>query len=275
MSQGLCSEIYEIDSKTTYTFDTARGLPIQANMKSEQKSLLRTRLEGTLRLTSVKDHGAAWAAKASVEAERYFVALRMVRKAYQNGKSDSMRRAVDELKAVQAQARLELFQKHVETDLKRLEGEAKDRDHGGANTALLGKTVDWKTTDLDGKNVALADFKGKILVLEYWYRSCFWCVRSMPQLNELAEHYQDKAVTILGMNIDDDEADARFVIKKMALKYATLKSGSTHRDYGVAAFPTILILNDKGAVCDFHIGYAPDLKQILIGKIDKLLNERK
>ncbi len=96
----------------------------------------------------------------------------------------------------------------------------------------------------------------------------------MPQLNELAAHYKGKPVAILGMNIDDDEADARFVIRKMNLQYATLKAGSTRKDYGVTAFPTILIVNDKGAVCDFHIGYAPDLKEILINKIDKLLNER-
>lgn len=274
VSQGLCSEIYEIDSKTTYTFDPARGLPLQATMKSEQKSLLKTRLEGMLRLKSVKDHGAAWASQASAEAKRYFAALRVVRKACQDDTSDSMKRAADELKSVQAQAKSELFQKHLEAGLKDLEREIKDREHGGSNTVFLGKTVDWKTTDLDGKNVTLADFKGKILVLEYWYRGCFWCVRSMPQLNELTEHYKGKPVSILGMNIDNDEADARFVIRKMGLKYATLKAGSTRKDYGVAAFPTILILNDKGAVCDFHIGYAPDLKEILINKIDKLLNER-
>jgi thiol-disulfide isomerase/thioredoxin len=274
VSQGLCSEIYEIDSKTTYTFDTARGLPVQATVKSEQKSLLKTRLEGMLRLKSVKDHGAAWAAQASAEAKRYFAARRVVMKAYQDGKSESMKRAADELKAVQAQAKSELFQKHFEDSLKYLEREIKDREHGGSTTAFLGKSVNWKTTDLDGKNVTLADFKGKILVLDYWYRGCFWCVRSMPQLNELAEHYKGKPVALLGMNIDEDEADARFVIRKMDLKYATLKAGSTRKDYGVAAFPTILILNDKGAVCDFHIGYAPDLKEILINKIDKLLNER-
>jgi thiol-disulfide isomerase/thioredoxin len=275
VSQGLCSEIYEIDSNTTYTFDAARGLPVQATMKSEQKSLLKSKLEGTLRLKSVKDHEAAWAAQASAEAKRYFAARRTLSKAYQDGKSDGMKRAEEALKSVQAQARLELFQKHLETDLKNLEREIKEREHGGSETAFLGKTVDWTTTDLEGNKVKLADFKGKVVVLDYWYRGCFWCVRSMPQLNELAEHYKGKPVAVLGMNIDEDEADARFVIKKMGLQYATLKAGSTRQDYGVAAFPTILILNDKGTGCDLHVGYAPDLKEILIKKIDKLLNEQK
>jgi thiol-disulfide isomerase/thioredoxin len=271
VSQGLSSEIYEIDAKTTFTFDSARGLPVQVTMKSEQKSLLKSRLEGTLRLMSVKDHGATWAAQVSAEAERYFAAKRAVNKAFRDGKPDSMKKAEEALKSVQAKAGSELVRKYLETDLKDLEREIKLREPGGSWTSSLGKTVDWTTVDLDGKQVKLADFKGKILVLDYWYRGCFWCVRSMPQLNELADHYKGKPVAIVGMNIDEEEADARFVIKKMGLKYATLKGSSTRRDYGVGAFPTILILNDKGTVCDFHIGYAPDLKEILIKKIDKLL----
>lgn len=272
--QGLCSEIYEIDSKIISTFDCARGLTIQATMKSEQESLLKSKLEGTLRLKSVKDRGAAWAAQASADATRYFAALRLVRKAYRDGKSDSMKRAADALKALQAHVKSELFQKHLEVELKNLEREIQRSKHGGSDTAFLGKTFDWTTTDLDGKKVTRTDFKGKILVLDYWYRGCFWCVRSMPQLNDVAEHYMGKPVAILGMNSDDEEANARFVIEKMALKYPTLKAGSTIRDYGVRAFPTILIVNAKGTVCGFHIGYAPDLKEILIDKIDKLLNER-
>ena len=97
----------------------------------------------------------------------------------------------------------------------------------------------------------------------------------MPQLNELTEHYKGKPVAILGMNIDEEEENAQFVIQKMDLKYATLKGSSTRSDYGVNAFPTILILNDKGTFCDLHIGYAPDLTEILIKKIDHLLNEQK
>ncbi|HLN33226.1 MAG TPA: TlpA disulfide reductase family protein [Gemmataceae bacterium] len=151
----------------------------------------------------------------------------------------------------------------------------KDGEQSASETRFLGKTVAWTTTDLDGKSVKLADFKGKVLVLDYWYRGCFWCVRSMPQLNELAEHYKGKPVAILGMNIDENDADARFVIKKMGLKYPTIKAGSTRLDYGVRAFPTILILDDKGTGCDLHIGYAPDLKEVLIKKIDKLLGEQR
>ena len=167
VSQGLSAAIYEIDSKTTYTFDAERGLLVQAAMKSEWKSLLKSRLEGTLRLKSVKDRGAAWAAQAAAEAERYFAANRMLTKAYGDGKSDSMKKAVESLMAVRDEAKLKLFQKHLETDLKDAEQEVKRLEEGGSDTTFLGKTVDWTTTDLDGKKVSLSDFKGKVIVLDY------------------------------------------------------------------------------------------------------------
>jgi cytochrome oxidase Cu insertion factor (SCO1/SenC/PrrC family) len=259
VSQSLYSEINEIDSNTTYLFDAERGIPIQATMKSEQKDFLKTRLEGTLRLKSVKDHDAAWAAQAAADAKQYFAAKRLLIQTYVDCKLDSMKKAKESLESVQGRlVKSELFQKHIETDLENLERDIKGRENGGSEPVFLGKTVDWTTTDLDGKKVKLADFKGKIVVLDYWYRGCFWCVRSMPQLNEVV-----------------DDADARFVIKKMGLQYATLKAGSTGQDYGVQAFPTMLILDDKGTVCDLHIGYTADMKETLIKKIDKLLNEHK
>jgi len=275
VGQGLSSEIYEIDSRTTFSFDPARGLPVLATIKSEQKSLLKCKLEGTLRLKGVKDHGAAWAGQASADAERYFAARQLLRAANKDGKPDSMMKAQQALLSVQGQAKMDLFQKHLATDLKNLERAIKDGEQSASEARFLGKSVAWTTTDLDGKPVKLADFKGKVLVLDYWYRGCFWCVRSMPQLNELAEHYKGKPVAILGMNIDEDDADAHFVIKKMGLKYPTIRAGSTRKDYGVSAFPTILILDDKGVGCDLHIGYAPDLKELLIKKIDGLLKEQK
>jgi hypothetical protein len=76
-----------------------------------------------------------------------------------------------------------------------------------------------------------------------------------------------------GMNNDKTEEDARLVVQRMDLKYRTVKAGSTRGDYGVRAYPTVLILDGKGVVRDFHTGYAPDLKQKLIQKIDQLLGK--
>src|SRR5262249_33607217 len=76
-------------------------------------------------------------------------------------------------------------------------------------------------------------------------------------------------------NTDRNGDDARFVIKKMSLKYPTLKAGETPKEYGVQAYPTLLILDGNGVVRDVHIGYSPKLKQELIAKIDKILSEQK
>ncbi len=41
---------------------------------------------------------------------------------------------------------------------------------------------EWELKDLEGRPHALKDYRGKIVVLDFWYRNCIWCVRAMPQV---------------------------------------------------------------------------------------------
>src|SRR5207244_6277776 len=93
--------------------------------------------------------------------------------------------------------------------------------------------AEFETTDIDGKKVKLADLRGQVVVLDFWYRGCGWCIKAMPQMNQLAGDFAGKPVAILGMNTDRDEADAKFVIEKMALKYPTLKAEGQPEKFGV------------------------------------------
>jgi len=276
-STGLAAEIYEIDSKNLFNFDGGRGLLLQARMASTQKSLLQTKLEGTLKLKSDKNHGSDWAASMAREFDRYFAAKLLVREATADEVDgwEAAEKARDAMKSAQALCKVKLIQERFESDLKVLENEIKYRKQANAKTKLLGKTVNWETVNIDGDPVKLTDFKGKVVVLDYWYRGCFWCIRAMPQLNELTTYYKDKPVAVLGMNRDEDLSNARFVIKKMSLNYPTLKALKTDSEYGVYSYPTILILNEKGECVDCHHGYSPVLKDILIKKIDKVLSAQK
>ena len=75
----------------------------------------------------------------------------------------------------------------------------------------------WETTDFDGKKHAIRDYRGKVVVLDFWNTACASCLRAMPQVKQVVEDFKDKPVTVLGMNDDDNEDDARSVIEKMDL----------------------------------------------------------
>jgi thiol-disulfide isomerase/thioredoxin len=141
--------------------------------------------------------------------------------------------------------------------------------------AILDKpATEWSCKDLDGKEHALKDYRGRVVVLDFWYRGCGWCIRAMPQMKEIATHYADKPVTIFGMNTDRNEDDARFVIDKMGLNYGNLKATGVPEKYKVQGFPTLLIIDQEGVLRDIHVGYSADLKEKVIESIDRLLTKK-
>jgi len=140
---------------------------------------------------------------------------------------------------------------------------------------VIGKpAASWKAPGLDGKAHDLADYRGKVVVLDFWYRGCGWCVRAMPQMNEVTEHFAGKPVAVLGMNTDGDAGDAKLVVDVMGLKYDTIR---IHDDrelpgkYGVQGFPTVIVIDPEGIVRDVHVGYSKDLREKLTKSIEALL----
>jgi peroxiredoxin len=67
---------------------------------------------------------------------------------------------------------------------------------GRTAPAILGE-------DVDGKPFRLGDYRGKVVVLDFWYRGCGWCIKAMPQLNALAGQFEGRPVALLGMNTDN------------------------------------------------------------------------
>ena len=150
-------------------------------------------------------------------------------------------------------------------------------DEATARTSIvLGKPAEnWQTLDLDGSEHSLTEYKGRIVVLDFWYSSCSWCLRSMPQLNELAEEFEDRPVTFLGVNSDAEPADARRVLSHFKLKHPILcnQNDTNYIDklYRVEMYPTVLVLDQNGIVRHVHCGYWPTMKSSLSKKIRELL----
>ncbi len=130
----------------------------------------------------------------------------------------------------------------------------------------------WQTTDFEEKPYALKDFRKKIVIMDFWYRGCPWCIMAMPQLRRLADYFQGQPVAVLGMNVDKNNADAKFVIEKMELNYLNLRAAAIARDYGIKGYPQLLILDHKGVIRERQVGYAPDLFDKIRQTVEELLS---
>jgi thiol-disulfide isomerase/thioredoxin len=132
--------------------------------------------------------------------------------------------------------------------------------------------ADWELKGLDGRTHTLAEYRGKVVVLDFWYRGCGWCIKAMPQMNALAEQFAGRPVAVLGMNTDRVEDDAKFVADAMGLKYETLlRAEAMPEKYGVQGFPTLILIDPKGTVRDVHVGYSPTLRTDVAKSIEGLL----
>lgn len=130
----------------------------------------------------------------------------------------------------------------------------------------------WQTTDFEEKPYALKDFRKKIVIMDFWYRGCPWCIMAMPQLRQLAEYFQGQPIVVLGMNVDKNDTDAKFVMEKMKLNYLNLRAAAIARDYGIKGYPQLLILDHKGVIWERQVGYAPDLFDKIRRTVEELLD---
>jgi peroxiredoxin len=117
---------------------------------------------------------------------------------------------------------------------------------------------EWKLNDLDGKEVKLSDFKGKVVILDFWATWCGPCKLEIPGFVNLQKEYGDRGLRVIGVSLD--EGDSKLVktfAKRMAINYPVLLGNNKiTSDYGsVEAIPTTFIIDQQGMIAGKHVGY--------------------
>ncbi|MBC8265615.1 MAG: redoxin domain-containing protein [Flavobacteriales bacterium] len=123
-------------------------------------------------------------------------------------------------------------------------------------------------------SVSITDYKGQFLILDFWYIGCYYCVKAMPFMEKLKEHYGDK-ITILGINNNDKNIEKlKEFIEFKEVTYSTITvDQSIPRDlFNIYGFPTMCFVNKEGVIVDYKFGYRDSLDYYLKPKIDSLLN---
>jgi thiol-disulfide isomerase/thioredoxin len=126
---------------------------------------------------------------------------------------------------------------------------------------------------LNGKEVKLSDYRGKVVIVDFWATWCGPCRRGIPDLIKLQKKYKNK-IAVIGISLDQQETQKDVVpfIKNYGINYpVVLGNVDVVTNYGnINAIPTTFIIDQQGKIIDKNIGLVPPSK--LIGTIDKLLN---
>ena len=276
---GAEKKIYGMTADSTFHLDAARGVIRRVEQEYTQDYGFKGKGGGSTELAELQARDATWLAAFAPAADRYFAASM----AYEKATEAASKAAGDAEKLLaDAKAALQSARDAIDHPILREQLDRQIKGHDGmvgyyAGSAkrradVMGRpAAEWELQGLDGKTHTLADYRGKVVVLDFWYRGCGWCIKAMPQLNALAEQFEGRPVAVLGMNTDRKEEDARFVVEAMGLRYGTLRAEGIPEKYGVQGFPTLILIDPEGKVRDVHVGYSPTLRAEVAKTIEGLL----
>ncbi|HEY5586119.1 MAG TPA: TlpA disulfide reductase family protein [Ruminiclostridium sp.] len=132
---------------------------------------------------------------------------------------------------------------------------------------------DFTLKDLEGKDVKLSDYKGKIVILNFWAVWCKYCKEEMPDLNELNKELEkDNEAVIITVDSQESPEIVKDYISSNNLNLKVLldQDGSVTQTYGITGFPTTFIINRDGTLYT----YIPQMthKEELLKILDKIKN---
>jgi len=134
------------------------------------------------------------------------------------------------------------------------------------------KAPDFALRDADGKLVRLSDYRGKVVLLNFWATWCSPCRFEIPWFIEFQRQYKDAGLEVLGISMDEDGWEAvKPFLTRFGVNYRILMGDDMVAQLygGVDSLPTTFLIDRQGRVAAVHIGlvskrsYEKDLAELL------------
>jgi thiol-disulfide isomerase/thioredoxin len=135
---------------------------------------------------------------------------------------------------------------------------------------------DWTLPNAQGRTTSLKDYKGKIVVMDFWGTWCVPCRESMPHVQAIHEAYKDRGVVVISLAVQDQEGDPVAYMKQYRYTYGLLlRADEVARLYKATIFPTLYVIGSDGKILHAEAGARQNMEADVRAVIDKALGAMK
>lgn len=145
-----------------------------------------------------------------------------------------------------------------------------------ASSGMIGKPApDFALKSTTGQNLRLSEYRGDVVMINFWATWCGPCRQEMPLLDDLYNRYERVGFKLLGVNIDDNSQRAIDMMKELGVNFPVLfdNTKDVSKLYNVNAMPVTVILDREGNVRHVHQGYKPGYEEKYLNEVRALLRE--
>lgn len=145
-----------------------------------------------------------------------------------------------------------------------------------ASTGLVGQLApDFALKSSTGENLRLSEYRGDVVMINFWATWCGPCRQEMPLLEELYARYERVGFNLLGVNIDDDVHKAMQMIDELGVSFPILFDSrkEVSKLYNIETMPVTVLVDREGRVRYVHLGYKSGYEDKYLDQIRSLLRE--
>ncbi len=135
---------------------------------------------------------------------------------------------------------------------------------------------DFTLKSLQGENLRLEEYRGKVVLINFWASWCGPCRQEMPILDRIHKRYAPAGFSVLGVNVESEEKKARKVANRLNVSFPLLfdQNQQVSEAYSLESMPYTVLVDRDGQVRYIHHGYKPGDENKYINRLKQLLRNR-
>jgi peroxiredoxin len=129
--------------------------------------------------------------------------------------------------------------------------------------AQSSQAPDFRLTDLNGQKLTLSQYKGKVVLLDFWASWCTPCQAEIPKFMEWQKKLGDQGLQVIGISMDDDEKAARKFVDRLKPNYPIAMGNTKLAEAygGILGLPANIVIRRNGQIMARQVGVS-DLKSL-------------